>query len=77
MGTADRIIRTIIAIVFFILYFTKAVTGGWGIVLLVAGIIFILTSIVSFCPCYSIFGVKTCKVKEQNTATPPSGAPAK
>lgn len=59
MGNADRIIRIAIAIVFGALYFTKTVTGTWGIVLLVLGIIFILTSTVSFCPLYTLIGLKT------------------
>lgn len=70
MGNADRIIRTILAILFFALYFGNVVTGTWGIVLLVVGIIFILTSLVSFCPCYAIFGMKTCKTEQHNTGSP-------
>lgn len=63
MGAADRIIRTILAIIFAALYFTGTVTGTWGIVLLVLGVIFIGTSLVSFCPLYTLFGIKTCKVE--------------
>lgn len=64
MGTADKAIRIIIAIIISILYFTGAVTGTLGIVLLVFGAIFLLTSFVSFCPLYAPFGIKTCKSKE-------------
>ena len=60
MGSADRIIRIVAAIVFAVLYFTGTVTGTLGIVLIVLGGIFMLTSLVGFCPLYAIFGIKTC-----------------
>lgn len=62
MGSADRIIRLIIAAGIAILYFTGMISGTLGIVLLVLAAIFILTSFVSFCPLYAPFGIKTCKV---------------
>lgn len=60
MGSADRIIRIVAAIVFAVLYFTGTVTGTLGIVLIVLGGIFMLTSLVGFCPLYALFGIKTC-----------------
>lgn len=63
MGSADRIIRPLIAIVFIALYFTGTVTGTIGIALLVLAGIFLLTSVVGMCPLYTLFGIKTCKVK--------------
>jgi predicted ABC-type exoprotein transport system permease subunit len=59
MGTADRIIRLIIAAVIAMLYFTKILTGTLGIVLLVLAGVFVLTSLISFCPLYAPFGLKT------------------
>ena len=61
MSSADRIIRVIIAVIFAALYFTGTVTGTIGLVLTVAGVIFLLTSIVGFCPLYTIFGMRTKK----------------
>jgi len=63
MGTADRIIRVLIAAIFVALYFTGTVTGTWGIVLLALAGVFVLTSVVSFCPLYAPFGMKTCSTK--------------
>ncbi len=63
MGSVDRIIRTVIALVIATLYFTNVISGTVAIVLAVIGGIFILTSVVSFCPLYAIFGIKTCKVE--------------
>ena len=65
MGSADKMIRIILAVVFSVLYFTGTVTGTLGIVLLVLGGVFLLTSVVSFCPLYTILGISTCKVKQQ------------
>lgn len=61
MGTADKVIRIIIAAVVAGLYFTNTITGTLGIILLVLVGIFVLTSLVSFCPLYAPFGIKTCK----------------
>lgn len=63
MGTADRIIRSIIALIAAYLYFSGIVTGTLGIVLLVVAVIFLLTSLVSFCPLYTLVGLKTCPTK--------------
>lgn len=64
MGNADRIIRTIIAVIIAVLYFTGTITGTLGLVLLVLAGIFVLTSLVSFCPLYTLFGLNTCPTKE-------------
>lgn len=64
MGKVDRIIRVLAAVLFLVLYFTKAVTGTLGIVLIVLALIFLVTSFVSFCPLYKPFGIKTtCEKK--------------
>lgn len=64
VGKADTIIRIILAIVLGILYFIHTLTGAWGIVALVVAIILLLTSFVSFCPLYAIFGINTCPLKK-------------
>jgi len=63
MGAIDKIVRTIIAAVFALLYFTNVIPGTLGIVLIVLAIVFLLTSLVSFCPIYAVFGLSTCKTK--------------
>ncbi|WP_445263760.1 YgaP family membrane protein [Rhodohalobacter sp. 8-1] len=64
MGTADRSIRTILAIVFAVLYATNVISGTLGIVLLVLAGVFLATSFISFCPLYAPFGLRTCKVEK-------------
>jgi hypothetical protein len=61
MGTTDRIIRTLLAIIIGVLYFTNVVGGTLGLVLLIVAVIFLLTSLVSFCPLYAPFGISTRK----------------
>lgn len=63
MGNADRIIRTIVAIVFGVLYFNGTITGTLGLVLMILAVVFALTSLVSFCPLYALVGVNTCPVE--------------
>ncbi len=64
MGTADRVIRVIIAAVIAGLFFGNVITGTLGIILLVLAGVFLLTSVVSFCPLYAPFGISTCKTKK-------------
>lgn len=66
MGTADRIIRVLIAVVIGVLYFTEIIPGMLGVILLILAGIFVLTSLISFCPLYAPFGLSTCSIKEQN-----------
>lgn len=64
MGTADRVIRIVIAAMVGVLYFKEIVTGTLGIILLVLAGIFVLTSLIGFCPLYAPFGIKTCTIKK-------------
>lgn len=61
MGSADKIIRVIVAAIVAILYISGIVSGTVGIVLLVLAAVFVLTSLLSFCPLYFPFGLSTCK----------------
>jgi hypothetical protein len=61
MSDLDRIIRVVIVALFGYLYFGGVVTGALGIVLLVLSVIFLFTSVTSFCPVYSLFKLGTYK----------------
>ena len=65
MGTSDRIIRIILAILFGVLYFTGTVTGTAGGMLLILGVVLLATSFINFCPLYSLFGLNSSKTKKQ------------
>jgi hypothetical protein len=64
MGGIDKAIRILIALVVVILAFTKVISGTLAIVLLILSGIFVLTSLISFCPLYLPFGINTGKTKE-------------
>lgn len=61
MGSADRVIRLILAAIVVGLYFTGTITSTLGIVLMVFAAVFALTSFVGFCPIYTAFGWHTRK----------------
>ena len=55
MSNLDRIIRIIVAAIFAYLFFSGTVTGVLGVILLVLGVVFVLTSVIAFCPLYVPF----------------------
>lgn len=63
MGSADRMVRLMVAVVLTVLYLSKIVTGTLGAVALVVAGIFLLTSLVRFCPLYTLLGMNTCGTK--------------
>lgn len=64
MGTADKVIRILIAVVIGVLFFTGQISGLLAIILMVFAIIFIITGFVSSCPLYSFLGISTIKKNE-------------
>jgi hypothetical protein len=65
MGNIDRIFRVIVASVLAYLYFSGTVTGTLGIILLVLGGVFVVTSLIGFCPLYTLVGLNTCPRKKE------------
>jgi hypothetical protein len=61
MGNIDKMIRLIIAVIISILFLTEIISGTLGIVLVGISVIFLLTSLINFCPLYALFGISTCK----------------
>jgi hypothetical protein len=61
MGTLDKVLRIAVAAVIAGLYLGNVISGTIAIVGLVVVGIFLLTSIVGFCPLYAVFGLNTCK----------------
>ncbi len=64
MGNTDKLIRLIIAAVIAVLFYTGAISGTLAIVLGIFAVIFALTSLVSFCPLYTLVGINTCSTKK-------------
>ena len=63
MGTTDKLIRILLAVIVAILYYTGVISGTVAIVLGALSVIFVLTSFISFCPLYVPFGINTCAKK--------------
>ena len=61
MGSIDRLLRTVAALVIGWLYFTHRVGGLVGTILLVFAVLFLVTSLVGWCPAYLPFGLSTRK----------------
>jgi hypothetical protein len=64
VGSVDKVIRTLIALVIVILAFTKVITGVLAILLLVLAGILVLTSLISFCPIWRVLGISSAKKQE-------------
>jgi len=64
MGNPDRVLRAAFALVIAGLYFGGAISGTTAIILGVFAAIFILTSLVGFCPLYAPFKFTTKKTPD-------------
>jgi uncharacterized membrane protein len=65
MGSADKIIRVLLAVIIAILYFTNQISGVAAIVLGIFAVVFLLTSFVGFCPLYAPLKLSTLKKDEK------------
>ncbi len=61
VGTIDKVIRIVVALLVVVLYFTHVITGVLAIVLLALAAVFVITALLSFCPIWTIFGLSTTK----------------
>lgn len=59
MGSADRTIRLLVAVVLSVIYFLGEEKSGWWLLLPAIACIMALTSIAGFCPLYKVFGINT------------------
>ena len=59
MGTADRVVRFLIAALVAVLYFMNIISGTVAIVLLVVAGVLLITSFIGFCPLYKLFGISS------------------
>ena len=66
MGSTDKMVRLVVAVLIAVLYYTNVISGTVALVLGALAIVFALTSFMSFCPLYVPFGISTCKVNEES-----------
>lgn len=65
IGSSDKLIRLGLAVVLIILFYKSILTGTLGIIALLVALLLTVTSLVNFCPLYSIFKINTSKKKEE------------
>jgi hypothetical protein len=61
MGTTDSVIRILVAIGIAALYFTGRISGTLAIILGIVAVVFLVTSLMGWCPGYLPFGLSTRK----------------
>ena len=64
MGSTDRFIRIFIAVALLTTFYTDTVTGTLGYIMAAIAGVLILTTFISFCPLYTLFGMNTCKIQK-------------
>ena len=64
MGSADRVLRIVLAAIVGVLFALNIISGTTAIILGILAIVFVVTSFVSFCPLYLPLGISTIKNKE-------------
>jgi hypothetical protein len=65
MGTIDRVIRLILALIIAGLFFTGQISGTAAIILGIVAVVFLVTAIVGFCPAYLPLGLSTRKGEDK------------
>jgi hypothetical protein len=61
LGTVDKVIRVLVAVIVLVLYFTHVISGTLAVILLIVAGIFVVTSIFGTCPLYIPLGISTRK----------------
>jgi len=61
MGTTDKVIRILVAVLLSVLFITHVISGTPGVILLILAGIFVVTSLLGICPLYLPFGLSTRK----------------
>ncbi len=64
MGTIDRVIRVLLAVVVIILYLTGTISGTAAVILGIFALIFLVTSAIGFCPLYVPLNISTIGKKK-------------
>lgn len=64
MGSADRIIRLLAAVVIGYLYFADIISGTVAVILGIIAVAFVLTSLIGWCPLYVPFKFSTKKTEK-------------
>jgi len=59
MGKTDRVLRTVLAVIVLVLYFSDQLTSLAAIILGIFALVFLVTSVLGFCPLYVPLGISS------------------
>lgn len=65
IGSSDKLLRLLLAIVLILLFYFEVLTETWGIIALIGALVLTVTSLINFCPLYPLFKINTAKKKEK------------
>jgi membrane-bound ClpP family serine protease len=65
IGSIDKLVRLLLAIVLILLFYFEVLTGSWGIIGLIGALVLTVTSLINFCPLYAMFKMNTAKSKKK------------
>lgn len=68
MGSLDKTIRAILAGIIAVLYITGVLKGTIGLILLILALVLVITSLIGFCPLYTLSGFNTDKNVNKHTS---------
>lgn len=63
VGGMDRAVRLVLGVALIALAYAQVFAGGLAIAAYVVGAIALVTSVVRFCPAYTLFGINTFRAK--------------
>lgn len=61
MGSADRVIRTLVALAIGVLIVGDQITGTLAVMLGIGAVVLLATGAIGFCPLYAPFKISTAK----------------
>lgn len=59
VGSIDRVIRILLAVLFVVLIVAGTVSGAWAILLGILAAVFAATALIGFCPIYALLKLST------------------
>ncbi len=66
IGSTDKLIRLLLAIVLILLFYFEILMDTFGIIALISALVLTVTSLINFCPLYTFLKINTTKTKEKS-----------
>ncbi|MCB4790855.1 MAG: DUF2892 domain-containing protein [Elusimicrobia bacterium] len=60
IGSLDRLIRAMLAVIIGILLFKGILTSSIALILGILAVLLLITSAIGFCPLYKLIGISSC-----------------